>query len=580
MTGHYAGMFTTNHRPIGSMLLLAAFCALAPSTSVAADVSGKDVDYRDAIIQFREIVQEELEKGILTGVSVALVDDQRVVLVDGFGMADKQRQIPADATTIYRVGSISKLFTAMSVMRMVEDGKLDLDAPITNYLPDFRIANPFANAKAITLRQLMCHRSGLVRESPIGGYFDPHEPTVEASIGSLAGCALVNPPDKKTRYSNIGVTVVGHIVAAAANQEFAQYQQENIFKPLGMKQSAWQMSDPLREKLAAGYMRVADKRGGFYHMQAPTFELGTIPAGNLYSNARDMSRFASMVMAEGKAGEQQLVQADTLQSMFEPQLTDDATGFGLGFYVGTFADHKVVRHTGAVYGFSCSIVVLPEPGVAAIVLANEDIVSGPVLKISEAGLALLLEAKTGQAISTPPKTISLDQEQLAKFVGHYESPTYWAEINIDDGALTADISGQPMQLRAIGPSKFEADGRFAHRAVLEFNTSEDQELLGFEVLGQKFDKIESANVTPIPATWRQYLGSYGPEFIPLVVSARHGHLYAMTENMVDYRLTPVNQQVFAMPEGLYADEHLVFQIDAKGTVPAACLANMMLLRND
>lgn len=116
--------------------------------------------------------------------------------------------------------------------------------------------------------------------------------------------------------------------------------------------------------------------------------------------------------------------------------------------------------------------------------------------------------------------------------------------------------------------------------MLEFNTSEDQELLGFEVLGQKFDKIDSANGTPIPATWRQYLGSYGPEFIPLVVSARHGHLYAMTENMVDYRLTPVNQQVFAMPEGLYADEHLVFQIDATGTVPAACLANMMLLRND
>lgn len=196
MTGHYADMFATNHRPIGSLLLLAAFCVLAPNTSVAAEFSGKDVDYRDAITQFREIVLEELEKGILTGVSVALVDDQRVVLVDGFGMADKQRQIPADATTIYRVGSISKLFTAMSVMQMVEDGKLDLDAPITNYLPDFRIANPFANAKAITLRQLMCHRSGLVRESPIGGYFDPHEPTVEASIGSLAGCALVNPPGK------------------------------------------------------------------------------------------------------------------------------------------------------------------------------------------------------------------------------------------------------------------------------------------------------------------------------------------------------------------------------------------------
>jgi serine beta-lactamase-like protein LACTB len=579
MTGQYAGTSATNQRPLAA-LLLAAICVIAPSIALAAEESGKEVDYRDAITQFREIVQEELKQGILTGVSVALVDDQRVVLVDGFGMADKQRQIPADATTIYRVGSISKLFTAMSVMQMVEHGKLDLDAPITNYLPGFRIANPFVNAKAVTLRQLMCHRSGLVRESPIGGYFDPHQPTVEASIGSLAGCALVNPPGKKTRYSNIGVTVVGQIVATAAEQEFAPYQQENIFKPLGMKQSAWQMNDRLRQKLAAGYMRVADKQGGFYHTQAPTFELGTIPAGNLYSNAQDMARFASMIMAEGKAGEQQLIRADTLQSMFEPQLIDDESGFGLGFYVGEFADHKSVRHTGAVYGFSCSIVVLPEPGVAAIVLANEDIVSGPVRKISEAGLALLLEAKTGQAIPSPPKAISLDQEQLAKFVGHYESPSYWAEIKVDNGSLTADISGQPMRLTAIGPSKFEADGRFAHRAVLEFKTGEERELLRFEVLGQKFGKVDTANVTPIPATWRKYLGSYGPEFIPLVVSVRHGHLYAMTENMVDYRLTPSNQQVFAMPEGLYADEHVVFQIDTNGKVPAACLANMMLLRNE
>ena len=116
-----------------------------------------------------------------------------------------------------------------------------------------------------------------------------------------------------------------------------------------------------------------------------------------------------------------------------------------------------------------------------------------------------------------------------------------------------------------------------HRGTLEFQQDEDMRIVGFRALGQDFTKVV-AQPPAIPAPWRQYLGSYGPEFIPLVISVHHGHLYAMTENMVDYRLTPVNATVFAMPEGLYADEYLVFELDAAGQVHAATLANMTLRR--
>ncbi len=579
MTDHCPGTYRTN-RMLRCSLHLTAFCCVILAGAVMAADPAEPVDYRGAIEQFRRLVQEELQRGILTGVSVALIDGQRVVLADGFGMADTEQQIPASASTVYRVGSISKLFTALSVMQQVERGQLDLDAPITRYLPDFRMADPFIDARPITLRQLMCHRSGVVRESPIGGYFDPHEPTVAQSVASLESCALVNPPGTKTRYSNIGVTVVGQVVAAVAGQAFEPYQQEHILRPLGMEQTAWRMNDQLRKQLAVGYMRVADGNGGFSHTQAPTFELGTIPAGNLYSSAQDMARFARMVLAQGRMGEHQLLQATTWQPMFEPQLTHEKTGFGLGFFVGTFSGHKAVRHTGAVYGFSTSIEVLPEPALAVVVLANEDVVPGPVMRISEAGLALLLQAKTGQKPAEPPPVVDVTTQHLARLVGHYESPSYWAEFKLVEGALIADISGQPMTLTAVGPSKFEADGRFVYRAVVEFKLDDEGNAIGVSALGQSFGRVPTTGAPPIPAAWRKYLGSYGPDFIPLVVSARHGHLYAMTENMVDYRLTPVNQQVFRMPEGLYADEYLVFQIDSQGQVPGACLANMMLLRNE
>jgi hypothetical protein len=345
-----------------------------------------------------------------------------------------------------------------------------------------------------------------------------------------------------------------------------------------MARSAWRRNDTVREQLATAYMRVADGRGGFYERQAPQFELGTIPAGNLYSTAADMARFAKMLLAEGTADGRRIITAETLQQMFTPQVTDQDTGFGLGFAVGTFAGHRSIHHTGAVYGFTSSIVVLPEPAIAVVVLANEDIATGPVRSLSDTALELMLMAKTGRQPSEPAKSVSLNTDQLMSLAGQYESPGLWAEVMLVDGRLHADISGQPMVLRPVGMLRFEADGRFAHRSTIEFQRDEQKRIIGMRALGQQFTKVPAETEAAIPRMWQSYLGSYGPDFIPLVVSARHGHLYAMTENMLDYRLTPVNQTVFAMPEGLYADEYLVFQRDEHGVVHAANLANMELKR--
>src|SRR5207302_8403853 len=122
---------------------------------------------------------------------------QAVVWARGFGLADPKAKRPATAETVYRVGSVSKLFTDLAVMRLVERGELDLDAPVTKYLPDFRPGNPFD--KPITLRQLMTHRSGLVREPPVGNYFDPTAPTLAETVASLNRTKLVYPPEKRIK---------------------------------------------------------------------------------------------------------------------------------------------------------------------------------------------------------------------------------------------------------------------------------------------------------------------------------------------------------------------------------------------
>ena len=127
--------------------------------------------------------------------------------------------------------------------------------------------------------------------------------------------------------------------------------------------------------------------------------------------------------------------------------------------------------------------------------------------------------------------------------------------------------------------RFLGDGRFAHRAKFELRRDESGRIVGFDALDQSFVRVDPDAETEIPDAWREFLGSYGPEFIPLIVSVKHGHLYAMTENMVDYRLTPLCRTVFKMPPGMYVDEQLVFQVGPDGKVHGAILANMTLPRS-
>ena len=137
-----------------------------------------------------------------------------MVWAEGFGFQDCEKTIPATADTVYRVGSVSKLFTDIAVLQLVEEGRLTLDTSVRRVLPDFQPGNRFGIP--ITLRQLMSHRSGLVRESPIGNYFDPSEPTLAATVASLNDTQLVYKPGTKTKYSNAAIAVVVFAVAHSA----------------------------------------------------------------------------------------------------------------------------------------------------------------------------------------------------------------------------------------------------------------------------------------------------------------------------------------------------------------------------
>src|SRR5205823_2850364 len=240
---------------------------------------------------------------------------------------DRDREIPATAQTVYRVGSVSKLFTDVAVMQLVEKGELDLDAPVTKYLPDFKPRTK-PEHKPITLRMLTAHRSGLVREPPVGNYFDPTEPTLERTIASLNGIELVYAPGEREKYSNAAIGLVGYTLQKTQNEKFETYVRRTVLEPLGMKSSSFEPTPAVKKNLADAVMWSYHGR----EFPAPTFELGMAPAGCMYSTVLDLAKFQSCLFAGGKLGGKQLLKPETIKEMFRVQYGKDAkSGFGLGF---------------------------------------------------------------------------------------------------------------------------------------------------------------------------------------------------------------------------------------------------------
>lgn len=549
---------------------IAAGSAFAEGESLPVDPAKLDAAKR----VFNGKAEGVLAKGG-PGFSVAWIVDGVTVHAAGYGLADRNDPAKlATKDTIYRAGSISKLFNAIAAMQLVEKGLFDLDAPIQKALPEFEIVHPFPDAGPITIRQLLCHRSGMIREAPVGGYLDPREPSIAETVRSVADCVLVNPPNSRTRYSNVGPTIVGRAIEVVSGQSFEEYQVEHVLAPLGMTSSVWRMTKELEPRLADGILTVATGPESFREQSAPRFELGTIPAGNLYTTAEDLAKFAAFLMSDEPTPA--IVSRKTLDEMITPQLLDSDVGFGIGFSIGNYKYHTTIGHGGAVYGFSTSLVVLPKEKIGVVVLCNGDLTTGPVRKLVEASLEQLLKVVHGEWFPTEPLPFELSAKELQKLAGEYESESLHARLEVDGACLTGNLSSQPFTLTPLSPLKFLANGRLFHEILIDFEQEEGGEIVGFAAMNQRFRKVDPSNLPTVPKEWNRFTGAYGPDFIPLIIFIRNGSLYCLLENEYAYRLKPINRVTFQLPPGMYDEEHVVFQTSPDGKVLGVAFANMVL----
>jgi CubicO group peptidase (beta-lactamase class C family) len=432
-------------------------CAAAPTRPGSVKLGDEEA----AKAYLTQLIAYEMRKSSTPGLSVALVDDQRVVWAQGFGFANLEREVPASAQTLYRVGSVSKLFTDTAAMQLVEQGRLDIDRPLQTYLPNFAIKERQADTTAITPRQLMTHHSGLPRDQLKG--FMTSEPEPFASVidelrDEYAYCA----PGESFSYSNLGVTMLGGVIQNVTRTAFAEHLKQSLLMPLGMSNSSFEAGVSSSSLMATGY------RG---HEAGIEPQLRDLPAGGLNSSVAELSRFMSMVFAGGMSGDHRILKPQTVAEMLRPQNSDVPLDMnfqvGLGWGLSTLGRSTiqgagvVAHHAGATDMFRSQVYLLPEHKLGVVVLANSSTATQVVDHIATEALALALEVKTG--IRQPPFVTSPVAQQPASddtlnaFAGNYTTIAGLARVWREGKDLRAELAGHKFDLEPRSDGQFGLD---------------------------------------------------------------------------------------------------------------------------
>ena len=507
----------------------------------------------------RELIVWEMEDKGIPSISYVLVDGDDVSvehLGEGVG-----------AGAYFRVGSCTKMITALAVAQLVARGLLELDADVTAYMPDFRPPNPFARpgkeGTGITLRRVLSHTAGLVREPGVGHYMDGSSPPLRETIESIKDIPLKYDPEANSfHYSNAGFALLGYLVEEVSGVEYVGYVQENLLGPVGMREAAFSLTEEVRKRLAPAWMW--NLEGDF---PAPVFDLGSVPAGNLYATLDDMAAFMRALLRKSIPG----IGEEILGSMWEPAVPTGRGGhWGLGFAVGELRGFRWVGHGGAVYGYATQLMVLPDAGIGACVVSTIDASNVVAGRIARYALELLLAEKgLGPVPPSPARPSPLAPEHLASLPGTYRDPGSGELVEVLErkGKLYLLGDGVPLRLRPREGRAFLVDGRvfgpgsaYPHLEV-EFSHGDPAPALTWK--GRVWERVPRPEPRIPPPELLPHLGEYGPDFNPARIFYEGGKLRCLMEYFYTHTLEPLGEGRYRMHGLLYEDEVLVLVLGAR-----------------
>ncbi len=350
----------------------AAATATPPEAVDALRASEAADAFTEAIRAFADQVQADVTADDVGGITAGVFQGPHLLWARGFGHADREARTPAGVGTIYRVGSISKTFTALLLAILVQDGVMELDDPVEGVLPAVgQVAERPPGAPAVTYRQLASHTAGWTREPSdpqmVVGPIDRWE---ERVLESIPLTSYYGPPGRSYRYSNIGFGVLGLAVSRAAGRPFMELVTDRIIEPLGLEGTTFVTDERLTPRLAAGYANGGDR--GVDAEQPAREHAGRgykVPNGGVYSTVQDLARFAAAITGHGVP---RILDAPLRAEMLSVQTPEDPeAGYGLGLSIRTTDDgHVLAGHGGSVAGYNAYLVFDVQSGLGVVLLRN------------------------------------------------------------------------------------------------------------------------------------------------------------------------------------------------------------------
>lgn len=402
----------TNRKSYGYALI--TFLCISSFNAHSQPKPEKHKDLSNLINVWLEYEKDYKNVPFMSGV---IVDDQEIVWSGTFGHADVENKVVADENTMSSVCSISKVFTATAIMKLVDEGKLKLDDKVKDILPKYSVIQKYPQGGEVTIRSLLSHTSGLPRDTNHGYWAAPKHPfpTEDSFYESLSTQETTAPVGEEVSYSNIGYALLGQVIEEVTNSTYKQYMQNSIFQPLNMSNSIVEMQAPLYgNKHAIGYSAPTRygkrERAKFYQVKAMA------PAMGVSSTAMDLAKFAMWQFRLADSDKPELMSANTLKSMYESQSSkSDERVQGYGYLLDSTKDGREwAMHGGVCPGYTSffRMDVTNKRAYAFLVSANR---SDSMRNVSR--FVRMLDRAEETALAETGQTNSTD---LSDYTGHYD----------------------------------------------------------------------------------------------------------------------------------------------------------------
>lgn len=499
-----------------------------------------------------DAIRWEVEGKRIPSISYALVDRQRVL---ASGHVALTGTIEPTASSLFRIGSLTKMITSVALMQLVEAGRLGLDDDIGDHLQV---------ARGATLRQILSHTSGLTREARVGHYLDDSEPALAETVSSLAAFPR-KIASGAYRYSNAGFALLGAVIEACAAMPYADYVRDRIFTPLGMTDSAVGFDAKSKARLAPAGM------WGFAgDTPAPLFNLGGPAAGSIVSTLGDMARFAQAMLGDG------LLPRKAMETLWSIP-SGSERGYGLGFAIDRLDARRTIGHGGVVYGYASLLTALPDDGLAIVLFGTMDMTNSVLSRIGSYALRLALaERGDGKPPETLIRTTVLIRRELAGDLWKADGSDRIELRERDDGTFLLENS-VPLEIRANGTT-LVIDGRLQGRDADGAFVTVEVVPEGIRWRGELWTAQQPPVVGP-PDKLAPYIGAYGPKFLPLHLFFRDGKLRCSAEGLVGHVCDPIGGNRYVMRGSLLDDEILEVGLVENGR-PAIRVGEVLFQRLD